>query len=105
MAYRREKIKALCTVCGELASEPSGCLRCGEPRCAAHALPEDRRCDSCEAAFDRRTRRWAAAATLGLQLAVALPFLILGRPSVDSRQWLERVRRSARPRFLRERKG
>jgi hypothetical protein len=100
-AYRRGEVRPLCSVCGELAH--GGCLRCSEPRCAAHGLPDQRRCDACEAAFDRRTRRWASAATLGLQLLVALPYLVVGRPSVDSKRWLERVRRKARPRFLHER--
>jgi len=99
--YRGASVRALCSVCGELTGQ--ACLRCGRPLCAAHEPAVDRRCDACEALFERRTRRWAAAATLPLQVAVALPFLITGRPSIDSARWIARVRRAARPRFLRER--
>ena len=100
-SYRSARVQPLCAACGELAT--GECLRCGKPLCSAHALPADTRCDSCEAAFERRTRRWAAATALAAQLAIALPYLVIGRPSVDSERWLARTRRVARPRFLRER--
>jgi hypothetical protein len=99
--YRSARVQPLCAVCGELAA--GECPRCGKPLCGAHAPPADTRCESCEAAFERRTRRWAAATALAAQLAIALPYLVIGRPSVDSDRWLLRMRRMARPRFLRER--
>lgn len=100
--YREAEIRPLCATCGELGEWP--CLRCGRPFCADHTPADDQRCERCERSFERRTRLWSTSSTLALQLGVALPFLLFGRPSVDSAAWKLRVRRWARRRFLRERK-
>lgn len=101
LAYRSATIRTLCEVCGEIADAP--CYRCARPFCARHSPPEDERCYRCEALFIRRSRRWAAGSTFFLQLGVAVPYLIFGRPSVDSARWQARVRNWARRRFLKER--
>jgi hypothetical protein len=50
MVYREQDERALCGLCAGFAE--SRCRRCGQPRCAEHALADDVRCKECEVEFE-----------------------------------------------------